>query len=536
MQTEPDPSAGAGHDRGSETPRSKSERVEISKRVVLINSASALSYRLLTLSVLVWLQQYLLKRVSAEEYALYPAVAALLAFSPVVLELLAGGITRFVTEAYARGDDERIGEIVSSLAPFLLGMASLLIGLFGLLVWQIDVVLNVEPQLVWDARVMLMLMGFYIAWQLAIVAYMSGFHVRQKFMLQNITQLGEQILSMGLLFGLLFGVSTRVLWVVVASVSAGFVVSFVRLRISRRLVPALAFRRDLVRRRAIREIVGFGAWTSLGTFANMIRLGGPPLVLNHFGTAVQLAEFHVGSLVVRNLHQLMLFVTAPLQPVLVTMHATGRQDRMGAVFLRGGRLALWMTLLPATSLAVFSSEVIELYLGGRYDATARVLVILFGTFPFVQASAFAYRLAVATAQLKRFFVWVLASELISLTGMLIAVAVLDRGAEGVAIAVLGSSILSHVVAFWPMGLTMAGVSFGDFVRRTLRPGLIPCVVAGGAGLLLRSAYAPHTWLALGLCAAAVSGVYAAVLLLCLEREDRQDLGRLIARRAVAAER
>lgn len=287
---------------------------------------------------------------------------------------------------------------------------------------------------------------------------------------------------------------------------------------------------------AIREILGFGAWTSLGSFANMIRLGAPPLVLNHFGTAVQLAEFHVGSLVVRNLHQLMLFVTAPLQPVLVTMHAMGQRDRIGAVFLRGGRLALWMTLLPATSLAVFSNEVIELYLGGRYDATARVLVILFGTFPFIQSVALAYRLAVATAQLRRFFVWVLASELISLAGMLIAVAVLDRGAEGVAVAVLGSSVFSHVVAFWPMGFAMAGVSFGASVRHTLRPGLIPCIVAGGAGLLLRAAYSPHTWLEVGLCAAVVSAVYVAVLLPCLEPEDRQDLARLIARRAVAAER
>lgn len=536
MQTEADPGAGAGHDRGSATPPSKSERIEISKRVVLINSASALCYRLLTLSVLVWLQQYLLKRVSAEEYALYPAIAALLAFSPVVLELLAGGITRFVTEAYARGDDERIGEIVSSLAPFLLGIAALLLGLFGVLAWQIDVVLKVEPELVWDARIMLVLMGFSIAWHLVIVAYMSGFQVRQRFMLLNVTQLAEQILSMSLLFALLFGVSTRVLWVVVASVSAGFVASGVRLLISRRLVPALRFERRLIHRRAIREIIGFGAWTSLGSLANMIRLGAPPLVLNHFGTAVQLAEFHVGSLVVRNLHQLMLFVTAPLQPVLVTMHAMGQRDRMGAVFLRGGRLALWMTLLPATSLAVFSSELIELYLGGRYDATAHVLVILFGTFPFIQSVAFAYRLAVATAQLRRFFLWVLASELISLAGMLIAVAVLDRGAEGVAIAVLASSVLSHLVAFWPMGIAMAGVSFGAFVRHTLRPGLIPCVVAGGAGLLLRSAYSPHTWLALGLCAAAVSAVYAAVLLLCLEPEDRQDLARLIARRTGAAER
>ncbi len=49
-----------------------SARVEISKRLVLINSACTVATQFLSITVLVWLHQYLLLRISPSEYALYP--------------------------------------------------------------------------------------------------------------------------------------------------------------------------------------------------------------------------------------------------------------------------------------------------------------------------------------------------------------------------------------------------------------------------------------------------------------------------------
>ena len=91
--------------------------VEISKRLVLINSISSVITRLINILFLVWIYEYLLERISTEEFAVYPVVAAIIVFAPLFSSLLTGGISRFVIEAYARGEMQRVTEIVSSIVP-----------------------------------------------------------------------------------------------------------------------------------------------------------------------------------------------------------------------------------------------------------------------------------------------------------------------------------------------------------------------------------------------------------------------------------
>ena len=61
-----------------------SAHIQIDSKLVLINSISSVLQRLLSVSVLVWLQQYLVRRISAEEFGIYQVVLALLVFVPLV--------------------------------------------------------------------------------------------------------------------------------------------------------------------------------------------------------------------------------------------------------------------------------------------------------------------------------------------------------------------------------------------------------------------------------------------------------------------
>src|SRR5690606_15222238 len=103
------------------------QRVPISKRLLLINSSSSFATNLLNISVLVWLQQHLIKRIEPAEYAIYPLLMAVLLFVPLLSTLMIGGVGRFVTEAYARGDERRVTQIVSTLLGPLAGVALLLL-------------------------------------------------------------------------------------------------------------------------------------------------------------------------------------------------------------------------------------------------------------------------------------------------------------------------------------------------------------------------------------------------------------------------
>jgi hypothetical protein len=102
-------------------------QVEISKRLVLINTASGILARTINVSVVVWLHQYLLRRITPEEYSLLPLLLSVIVLLPLLASILTAALGRFVLEAYVRGDYRAVTQIVSTAFPMLLGMAFLLL-------------------------------------------------------------------------------------------------------------------------------------------------------------------------------------------------------------------------------------------------------------------------------------------------------------------------------------------------------------------------------------------------------------------------
>ena len=58
--------------------------IQISKRLVMVNSASSILAKMINVSVLVWLHQYLLSRISPEEYSLYAVLVSIVVLLPPV--------------------------------------------------------------------------------------------------------------------------------------------------------------------------------------------------------------------------------------------------------------------------------------------------------------------------------------------------------------------------------------------------------------------------------------------------------------------
>ncbi len=474
--------------------------------------------------VLVWLQQYLLRRISAEEYSLYPVLAAVIVLVPLVATVLTGGLGRYVVDAYAKGDERRVTQIVSTMVPLLLGAALLILAAGSAFAWYVDRVLEVAPERLWDARIMMGLMVLLAAVQLPLTPFGLGLYVRQKFVLSNLITLCTELLRIGLLFVLLFGVSTRVLWVVVASVAANLCGLLVTLVISRRLVPALGFRRSELRWGLAKELASFGAWASVGQLAGTIRTSADPIILNKLATAVDVSCFYLGSIFQRQIHQVVQHVWVPLQPALTAMHATGEKERLRNAYLRGGRYALWASLFLALPLIVFREELMRLYVGEQYRAAATVMALLLMGFPLAYGNAMMLRLAHAMGQpgLPARRQIILQSANFCLT--LYLVGVLRMGAVGSALATVLVAAAFQPLLMWPLGLKMAGVSFGTWLRETLGPGFLPALAGAAVLLGFRIFVRPSDWLTLTGCAGLGCVFYAAVLLLfALNQYERREL-------------
>ena len=190
-----------------------SSRVLLSKRLFLVNSASAVLRRILYVSVLIWLNQHLLRRVGAVEYSLYPLVVGVMYFVPLLSLFLTAGLGRFVTEAYALGDDEKVTRIVSTMTVPLLVLSGLCLAGGLLFAWHIGHVLTIPSGRLWDARIMLGLLVCCSALRLPLVPFTFGLYVKQRFVLQNLIGLGVEVVKMALLFVLLRGLeNTPLRW------------------------------------------------------------------------------------------------------------------------------------------------------------------------------------------------------------------------------------------------------------------------------------------------------------------------------------
>jgi len=510
-------------------------RVEISKRLVLINTTSAVLAKVLNVSVILWLHQYLLRRISPGEYQLLPLLTSIIILLPPLTSILTAGIGRFVLAAYAKDDDRGITQIVSTMFPLLLGLAVIILAGGWVFAWHIGAVLSVPAERLWDARVMMALLVFSAALKPPCMAFSVGFYVQQRFLRYNLVNVGSEFLRVLVLFILLFGVSTRVLWVVVANAVADLAMSTVVLVWSRRMIPALRFRIREIQWSRARELVSFGGWSSLGYMAYRMREMIILMIMNRSEmplevAAYNVAVFNVGYQGRRQIEAWSDVMTGPLYPVVTSMHALGAKDRVRAFYLRGGRIALWGVLLVALPAMIYAETIIRLYVGPAYLEAAVVMLLTLASLPVTGGAWMIWQVANATGRVRATNLYVLALQVSTVALTYYTVHVLRWGATGVALTALAVGILPEFLVLWPVGLKLAGATFGAWVRRTLIPGLAPGCLAGVVWAALAVIVEPESWLSLGVCTLAGMLCYLVVLLaFCLEPQDREDLNEVRAR-------
>ena len=115
-----------------------SSRVEISRKLVLFNSASSLVALGLNVTVLDWLHRFLLKRIGTEEYSMPPVLYSIMMFAPLLTTMFTNGLVRYTTKVYTAGDTHRVTQIVSTMSLILLGVVLVVVFIGSLVAYRLD--------------------------------------------------------------------------------------------------------------------------------------------------------------------------------------------------------------------------------------------------------------------------------------------------------------------------------------------------------------------------------------------------------------
>jgi O-antigen/teichoic acid export membrane protein len=502
----------------------KPPRVEISKKLVMLNSSSSLVASVLSLTVLVWLQQYLLKRISPEEYSLLPVVYSVMVFAPLASTTLTSGLLRFTAGAYAVSDSRRVSQIVSTMGTILLLSSCPLLFVGTGIIYYISDILTIAPEHLGDARLMLALLFLSFCIRLTLAPFNVGLAIRQKYVVLNMIRTCGQLVRMAVLFALLMGLGARVLWVVVATTLTESLVELLLAWLSVRAVPLLRFRWRDFNWHIARQVLGFGGWSTVSGLAANIQMSASVIILNKLATPLDLSCFHLGSLPVRHMTYAASVAQGPMTPALVAIHATGEVARFPGIYLKVGRWSLWASLFLAIPLMVYGREIMTVYVGSEYRMAGTVMCLLLLRFPVSEGVRMLFAIADAQGRIRRLALYLLVMGFFNVALTLYLVGVLKLGAVGAALGTTAAIGIGGPLLLWPLGSKMAQVPISTWVKKTLCPGLLPAAVCAMVLGLLRATVTANSWLTIFLCVSAGSAVYILTLLFAgLQREDWKEM-------------
>lgn len=503
------------------------------KRLLLRNSASGLIERFLNLFVQIWLYQHLIKRISPEEYSLYPVVTALLVFIPPLTMLLTAGLSRYTVEADTRGDDRRVTEITSTTFPVLLAAGTGLVLVAVIATKYLSSILHIAPENLSEGRLMVLLLFGDLALRLALTPFGVGLYVRQKFVALNTLTMLSTLTRLALLFVLLLGAGPRVLWVVVAGVVPDVIIVLITTALSIRAMPALKFRFDCIRWELLSTLMTFGFWTMISSVGGIIRKSSDLLILNRFATAIDVDTFHLASLTDNQIDAALDRMLQPMGPHMIAVHTTGGSAALQSPYIRGGRYTLWAALFVAVPLIAFRQQLWSHYLGSKLEVYADVplvMVLLLARYWIECPIYYLGFAAYAMNRVRTLSIMVIATSLSNVAITVYFVRFLHMGAVGSALGTLISVLIWHPLILWRYGLKLLGLKFGPWFKAAVWRGVLPGIAALSFGLGWHHWMQPETIPELLLATGIVASVYVlSILLFCLDEDEYAQLKQLFAK-------
>jgi O-antigen/teichoic acid export membrane protein len=295
-------------------------------------------------------------------------------------------------------------------------------------------------------------------------------------------------------------------------------------------VPEVRFEAGLFRWATGRQLVSFGLWTSLGQLANMMVTSVGVLILNAYGTALDVTVYHLGATAFRQIESVVGLAAFPLLPALTAMHSLADKARLARTTLRGGRYGVWVSLFVACPAAIYSREFVSLYLGDGYADAAIVLSVFMSVFLFLGPTSLLPMLAMAMARVRDYHLAFFTTSALGLVLTLYLVASQGMGAIGVALSFLAVTGVSELVYFWPLGLRLTEVSWRTFATAVLLRGFLPAAAASVVWVAVGQFISPDTWLSLAIAVGVGAVAYVATLAtFCLDENDRSIVRHMVSR-------
>jgi O-antigen/teichoic acid export membrane protein len=439
------------------------------------NAASAYGIRALRAVSVLLITPYLFRRLGAGGFGTWSVMFTLTTVFALLEYGFATGVTKLLAELRGAGRRRELEQTLGAAVVIMGGLGVLAAAVSaGMGVFGSGLASSGEEE---GFRVGMLVLAGAMLVRLPLVAYGAGLMGYHRFDLYN---LSEGVTVVGFTGGAIAAVETGtgVLGLGIAwagALVAGGVTYFVLLV---RTDRTLSLRPRFGSRADRRRIERFSFLTLLADSMVFFGQRMDTLVIAAIRNAAQAAPFAAVNKLTSGLQGLTFPFVVQLMPMVSELHAQGRDSEVRRRFTIATRIALQLTLPFAVAFSLFSTDIVDTWLGpSAPDVTVAIIVVLMAV-QLVTLSAFpAEKVLVGIGRVRAVGTLALIEGLSNLG--LSVVLVSAYGAIGAALGTLFTSTVLAPIKF-PLACRAVGCSTSRFLRDSVVPaivGSLPAVAA-----------------------------------------------------------
>lgn len=318
---------------------------------------------------------YIVHKLGNEAYGVLALVTSVLGFFAFFDLGVTNASIKYIAEAYAQDDVEKINKIIgSSLVVYLIagGAGACLIALMtNTLVQKI---LKIPPGYIADSTFAFYVAscGFLLNMVLGVFAALPK-AVQRYDVATKVNIIVSTSLTLLTVLTLYLGYGLRE--VVILNFLSSLASLAVYMLVAKSLIKNISIRVciDLV---TFKKLFSFGAYSLLVMISSVFLFQLDRLMIGSFAGAAQVAFYVVPASIALRINGFVGSIMGVVFPLCSELHATGQQAKLRELYLKASKYAFMLSISIATPLVVLSTQVMKYWMGDEYGLKSSMVLAL----------------------------------------------------------------------------------------------------------------------------------------------------------------
>lgn len=319
----------------------------------------------------------LLRGIGQDEYGIYQLVGSMLGYINILNGILSAGTTRYYCTAFASGDEKRMQSVLATCRYMYRWLSLVIVVAAGAIILAIPSIYQnslTSFQLL-ECQLMLATLVVNLIVTMMNSVYVAVINANEHFVFLKGTTLVNSIVQPIAVIAIIrfapYAISITfvmlILNIIIAIIQNHYAKAGLNGSITQRAID----------KSLLRSIVVFVAGLMLASVADQIFWRTNQLVLGYYFGAAVVAIYGVGAQIYTSYLSLGNVITSVFLPRISELCAHGRMDLVSALFVKVGRLSLYVLLGIYGGFVVFGKDFITLWAGAGYlDAYYVALAIM----------------------------------------------------------------------------------------------------------------------------------------------------------------